>query len=90
MNTTNASNAIEHSTDTELSAQHTDPETAETAETVATVALDEVNGGWLYGPYAGPYGAPYASPWGAAHFEARLARRAEWMDRRAAARWWGF
>jgi len=78
-------NAIEHSTDTELGTQP-----ADTVAAVATIALDEVNGGWMYGPYAPPYAAPWASPWGAAHYEAQLARRAAWVERRAAARWWGF
>jgi hypothetical protein len=74
---------LEPTTDTELSTQ-------DTIDTVESVALDEVNGGWLYSPYAYGYASPYASPYAAARYEARLERRAEWVERRAAARYWGF
>ena len=80
-------NAIEQST-------NTDPGAQDTVEAVATIALDEVNGGWMYSPYASAYGNPYASPYAnpymaAARYEARLERRAAWAETRAA-RWWGY
>ena len=74
-------NTLEQTTDTETGAQ-------DTTETVATIALDQVNGGWLYSPYANPYA--YANPYlAAARYEARLERRAAWMASRAA-NWWGY
>lgn len=79
--------ALEQTTDTETSAQ-------DTTETVATIALDQVNGGYLYSPYANPYAYAnsyaYANPYmAAARYEARLERRAAWMASRAA-NWWGY
>ena len=82
--------------------QTTDTQAAEDAiATLEAVALDEVNGGWLYSPYAvaGAYN-PYvmanrcaaANPWAAANpyavarYEAHLAHRAAWMQSRLG--WW--
>jgi len=70
----------------------TEPATQDQIDSVATISLDEVNGGWVYSPYANPYAGPYpyASPYmAAARYEARLERRAAWMESRAA-RWWGY
>jgi hypothetical protein len=74
------------------------------AETVASVKLDEVTGGWWYGPspYAAPYAAPwggpygaYGSPYGAARFaayEQHAQLRAQWYAANSPrfAPWWGY
>jgi hypothetical protein len=81
-------NAAEQTTNTELQAQ-------DAIDTLPPVALDDVNGGWLYSPYAvanpyNPYFAanPYAaaSPYAAARYEAHLERRAAWYGRSMG--WW--
>jgi hypothetical protein len=75
----------------------------DTVQTLEPVALDEVNGGWMYSPYAAnpyrpyavnpyrPYAAanPYcgANPYAFARYEAHLARRAAWAAARPLG-WW--
>ena len=68
-------NALEQTADKEPGAQ-------DTVDTVEAIALEDVTGGWLYSPYA------LANPYALARYEARLERRAEWLEGRAA-RWWG-
>ena len=71
------------------------------AETVASVKLDEVTGGWLYGPspyaapWGNPYGGAYGSPYGAARFaayEQHAQQRAQWYAANSPrfAPWWGY
>jgi hypothetical protein len=66
------------------------------AETVASVKLDDVTGGWWYGPspYAAPWGNPYGaygSPYAAARFAA-YERHAQWYAANSPrfAPWWGY
>lgn len=63
----------------------TETTTQATVDTVESIALDEVNGGWMYSPYAAAYANPYVA---AARYEAHVERRAEWMASRAG--WWGY
>lgn len=68
------------------------------AETVASIKLDDVTGGWWYGPGPGAYAAAWGTPWGgpgaygnpyaAARFAA-YEQRAAWYAANTPPRpWW--